>query len=117
MLIFWPFVPEGLRYRNLSSQIVGKFSQNTQDISQDFELPFAYETAMEALSTLITQKKRNGTSAVNGQNQKLDRMLRYIKVVPFLAGIVSPLILACIFLVPVLPFYLCLTTVSKYAVN
>lgn len=71
---------KGLRYRNLSSQIVGKFSQNTQDISQDFELPSAYETAMEALSTLITQKKRNGTSAVNGQNQKLDRMLRYIKI-------------------------------------
>ncbi|KAM3280729.1 folylpolyglutamate synthase isoform X1 [Capsicum chacoense] len=71
---------KGLRYRNLSSQIVGKFSRNTQDISQDFELPSAYETAMEALSTLITQKKRNGTSAVNGQNQKLDRMLRYIKI-------------------------------------
>ncbi|XP_015169219.1 7-deoxyloganetin glucosyltransferase-like isoform X2 [Solanum tuberosum] len=63
----------------MSSQIVGKFSQNNQDISQEFQLPSAYESAMEALSTLITQKKRNGTSAISGPNQKLDRMLRYIK--------------------------------------
>ncbi|KAJ8565103.1 hypothetical protein K7X08_001563 [Anisodus acutangulus] len=73
---------KGLRYRNMSSQIVRKFSQNSQDISQEFQLPSAYESAMEALSTLITQKKRNGTSAISGQktqNQKLDRMLRYIK--------------------------------------
>ncbi|XP_049392269.1 folylpolyglutamate synthase isoform X5 [Solanum stenotomum] len=71
---------KGLRYRNMSSQIVGKFSQNNQDISQEFQLPSAYESAMEALSTLITQKKRNGTSAISGPNQKLDRMLRYIKI-------------------------------------
>ncbi|XP_060183516.1 folylpolyglutamate synthase isoform X2 [Lycium barbarum] len=71
---------KGLRYRNMSSQIVGKFSQNSQDISQEFQLPSAYESAMEALSTLITQKKRNGTSAISGQNQKLDRILRYIKI-------------------------------------
>lgn len=90
-LIFWLYVPEGLRYRNMSSQIVGKFSQNSQDISQDFQLPSAYESAMEALSTLITQKKRNGIPAISGQNQKLDRMLRYIKVVPFLPQTVSPL--------------------------
>ncbi|XP_075102125.1 folylpolyglutamate synthase isoform X2 [Nicotiana tabacum] len=64
----------------MSSQIVGKFSQNSQDISQDFQLPSAYESAMEALSTLITQKKRNGIPAISGQNQKLDRMLRYIKI-------------------------------------
>ncbi|KAG5609467.1 hypothetical protein H5410_020748 [Solanum commersonii] len=64
----------------MSSQIVGKFSQNSQDISQEFQLPSAYESAMEALSTLITQKKRNGISAISGPNQKLDRMLRYIKI-------------------------------------
>lgn len=59
---------------------MGKFSRNSQDISQEFQLPSAYESAMEALSTLITQKKkRNGTSAISGPNQKLDRMLRYIK--------------------------------------
>ncbi|XP_069152546.1 folylpolyglutamate synthase [Solanum lycopersicum] len=63
------------------AQIVGKFSRNSQDISQEFQLPSAYESAMEALSTLITQKKkRNGTSAISGPNQKLDRMLRYIKI-------------------------------------
>lgn len=88
------YVTEVLRYRNMSSQTVGKFSQNNQDISQEFQLPSAYESAMEALSTLITQKKRNGTSAISGQNQKLDRMLRYIQVVPFLTETVSPLILA-----------------------
>nr|XP_009784794.1 PREDICTED: folylpolyglutamate synthase isoform X3 [Nicotiana sylvestris] len=71
---------QGLRYRNMSSQIVGKFSQNNQDISQEFQLPSAYESAMDALSTLITQKKRNGIPAISGQNQKLDRMLRYIKI-------------------------------------
>ncbi|OIS98967.1 PREDICTED: folylpolyglutamate synthase [Nicotiana attenuata] len=71
---------QGLRYRNMSSRIVGKFSQNSQDISQEFQLPSAYESAMEALSTLITQKKRNGIPAISGQSQKLDRMLRYIKI-------------------------------------
>lgn len=46
------------------------------------ELPFSssYETAMEALSSLITRQKRGEKSNIGGKYSKLDRMSMYIKV-------------------------------------
>lgn len=46
----------------------------------DLPLSSAYETAMEALSSLITRQKRGDKTPVGGSYSKLDRMLMYIKV-------------------------------------
>lgn len=47
---------------------------------QDFDVPSSYETAMEALSSLITSKKRGDKSSVGGKYGKLERMSEYLKV-------------------------------------
>lgn len=54
------------------SNVVTK--ENLSDLSS------AYETAMEALSSLITRQKRGDKTPVGGTYGKLERMLMYIKV-------------------------------------
>ena len=66
----------------MSTQIVEKVDSNSiiEENLQELPLSSAYETAMEALSSLITRQKRGTRSAVGGKYKKLDRMLMYIKV-------------------------------------
>ncbi|KZV18297.1 hypothetical protein F511_25401, partial [Dorcoceras hygrometricum] len=52
----------------------------TEENSYDLHPPSAYDTAMEALSSLITKKKRGNGSPVRGKYDKLERMLMYIKI-------------------------------------
>ncbi|PIN05513.1 Folylpolyglutamate synthase [Handroanthus impetiginosus] len=56
-----------------SNLMVEENKKNSNDSS-------AYETAMEALSSLITRKKRGHKSKVGGKYRKLERMLMYIKI-------------------------------------
>ncbi|KAL2553119.1 Folylpolyglutamate synthase [Forsythia ovata] len=51
-----------------------------EENSQDSRLSSAYDTAMEALSSLITRQKRGDRSQVGGKYGKLDRMLMYVKI-------------------------------------
>lgn len=50
---------------------------------QDLAMASSYETAMEALSSLITQQRRGDISALGVNYDKLGRMLKYLKVIPF----------------------------------
>ncbi|KAL7097808.1 hypothetical protein ACP275_10G166300 [Erythranthe tilingii] len=47
---------------------------------QNGHLPSTYDAAMEALSSLITSKRRGDKSAINSKYSKLDRMMMYIKI-------------------------------------
>ena len=72
----------GVRYTKMSSQVVEKMGSNgvVKEYSQDSSLPSSYETAMEALSSLITSPKRGDKSSVGGTYTKLERMSEYLKV-------------------------------------
>lgn len=50
------------------------------DYLQDVPLSSSYETAMDALSSLITRQRRGEQSNVAGKYGKLERMLIYLKV-------------------------------------
>lgn len=52
----------------------------TEENSAALRLSSAYETAMEALSSLITRQKRGDASKIGSKYKKLDRMLMYIKI-------------------------------------
>lgn len=47
---------------------------------QDLAMASSYETAMEALSSLITQQRRGDISALGVNYDKLGRMLKYLKI-------------------------------------
>ncbi|KAM7530032.1 hypothetical protein LguiB_033442 [Lonicera macranthoides] len=47
---------------------------------QELSLSSSYETAMEALSSLITRQKRGEKSNIGGKYSKLDRMSMYVKI-------------------------------------
>ncbi|GFY84732.1 DHFS-FPGS homolog C [Actinidia rufa] len=66
----------------MSSEIMEKLGSNVvvKENSNGLPLSSAYETAMEALSSLITRQKRGDRSAIGGKYGKLDRMLMYIKI-------------------------------------
>lgn len=66
----------------MSSQVMEKTESNVavEDSLQDLPLSNSYETAMEALSSLITRQKRGTPSSVGGKYGKLDRMQMYLKV-------------------------------------
>ncbi|KAB2604437.1 folylpolyglutamate synthase [Pyrus ussuriensis x Pyrus communis] len=50
------------------------------EYSDDLPITSSYESAMEALSSLITHKKRGDTSSVGGKYGKLERMSIYLKI-------------------------------------
>ena len=66
----------------MSSEIMEKLGSTVvvKENSNGLPLSSAYETAMEALSSLITRQKRGDRSAIGGKYGKLDRILMYIKV-------------------------------------
>jgi folylpolyglutamate synthase len=72
----------GVGYTDMSSQVMEKMGNSVvvKEDLQDFDVPYSYETAMEALSSLITRKKRGDKSFVGGTYGKLERMSEYLKV-------------------------------------
>uniref|UniRef100_A0A6M2ECU6 Folylpolyglutamate synthase n=1 Tax=Populus davidiana TaxID=266767 RepID=A0A6M2ECU6_9ROSI len=72
----------GFRCRNMASQNMEKLESNVAiiDYSQDVPLSTSYEVAMEALSSLIRQKKRGDQKGIGGKYGKLDRMRMYLKI-------------------------------------
>ncbi|KAI3507456.1 hypothetical protein L1887_22442 [Cichorium endivia] len=73
---------KGLQYANMSSQTV--LTRNSSSIMsetmQELPSPFTYEAAMEALSSLITGKRREANSNIDTKYKKLERMSMYIKI-------------------------------------
>lgn len=67
----------GFRYSNMSFQVMEKTGS---DDLQDLPLSSSYETAMDALSSLITQRKRGERSSVVPKLDKLERMSMYLKI-------------------------------------
>ncbi|XP_052175745.1 folylpolyglutamate synthase isoform X2 [Diospyros lotus] len=72
----------GFRYTKISSEFMEKPGSNLviKENLQDLPLSPAYETVMEALSSLITTKKRGDRPAVEPKYRKLDGMMMYIKI-------------------------------------
>lgn len=66
----------------MSSQVMEQMQSNVvvKEYSEDPPLTSSYESAMEALSSLITSKKRGDGSSVGGKYGKLERMTIYLKV-------------------------------------
>lgn len=66
----------------MSSQSMAKTETNVvvKDYLQELPTSTSYETAMEALSSLITRQKRGDRSSVGGKYGKLERMQMYLKV-------------------------------------
>lgn len=66
----------------MSSQVMEKIETNVivKDYLEDLPLSSSYESAMEALSSLITRKNRGEKSSVRGKYGKLERMSMYLKV-------------------------------------
>lgn len=73
----------GLQYANMSSQTVTTVSSSSlsSESMQEWESAFSYEAAMEALSSLITRKKRGTKSNTDAKYTKLERMSMYIQVI------------------------------------
>lgn len=76
----------GLQYNAMSSQTINKeekddlgFSENSRQLPRSH----SYESAMDALSSLISRQKRSDRSFVGGKYEKLERMAMYLKVQPF----------------------------------
>ncbi|XP_048321640.2 folylpolyglutamate synthase isoform X2 [Ziziphus jujuba] len=72
----------GCGYIKMSSQVVEKMRSNVvvKEYSEDFPFASSYESAMEALSSLITRQKRGGRSSIGGKYGKLERMSMYLKM-------------------------------------
>lgn len=51
-----------------------------EENTEKLHSPSTYDNAMEALSSLITSKRRGDGPAVSAKYDKLDRMKMYIKV-------------------------------------
>ena len=63
----------------MSSQVIEQMQSNMV-VKEDLSLTSSYESAMKALSSLITGKKRGDRSTVGGKYDKLERMTMYLKV-------------------------------------
>ncbi|KAG8646571.1 hypothetical protein MANES_09G016200v8 [Manihot esculenta] len=76
------FQARGSKYHKMSSQVMEKTESNVavEDSLRDLPLSNSYETAMEALSSLITRQKRGTPSSVGGKYGKFDRMQMYLKI-------------------------------------
>ncbi|KAI5318121.1 hypothetical protein L3X38_037829 [Prunus dulcis] len=72
----------GYRSTKISSQVMEQMQSNVfvKEYSEDLPVTSSYESAMEALSSLITRKKRGERSSVGGKYGKLERMLIYLKI-------------------------------------
>ncbi|KAI7726266.1 hypothetical protein M8C21_008610, partial [Ambrosia artemisiifolia] len=68
---------KGLQYANMSSQTVITVNSSSM---QECHSPYTYEAAMEALSSLITRKKRDRNINTDAKYTKLDRMSMYIQI-------------------------------------
>ncbi|XP_012085952.1 folylpolyglutamate synthase isoform X2 [Jatropha curcas] len=73
---------KGFKYQKVSYQVMEETESNVavKDFLQDPPLSNSYETAMEALSSLITRPKRGIQSSIGGKYGKLDRMHVYLKI-------------------------------------
>ncbi|KAL7582490.1 hypothetical protein Lser_V15G42647 [Lactuca serriola] len=73
---------KGLQYANMSSQTV--LTRNSSSVAsesmQELHSPFTYEAAMEALSSLITGKRRDGNANTDAKYKKLERMSMYVQI-------------------------------------
>ena len=65
----------------MSSQVMDSLENNAivKDM-EDLSLETSYEAAMEALSSLITTKRRGEKSSVDRKYGKLERMSLYLQV-------------------------------------
>ncbi|XP_065856142.1 folylpolyglutamate synthase isoform X2 [Euphorbia lathyris] len=72
----------GINYQIKSSQFMDNmdFDLSVKDYLQKPPLSNSYETAMEALSSLITRPKRGIHSPFVSKYEKLDRMLMYLEI-------------------------------------
>ncbi|KAJ0521361.1 putative tetrahydrofolate synthase [Helianthus annuus] len=70
---------KGLQYANMSSQIVTTVNSSSMQ-EQECHSPYTYEAAMEALSSLITRKKRDRNLNTDAKYTKLERMSMYIQI-------------------------------------
>ncbi|KAF3442479.1 hypothetical protein FNV43_RR16395 [Rhamnella rubrinervis] len=72
----------GSRFLKMSSQVMEKMRSNVviEEYPEDSPLPSSYDSAMEALSSLITRQKRGDRSSVGGKYGKLERMSMYLKI-------------------------------------
>lgn len=68
----------GNRFYNTASQ-----TMESSILSPTLTYSSSYETAMEALSSLITRQSRKDRTAIGGKFSKLERMTMYIKVIIF----------------------------------
>ncbi|KAK6941765.1 hypothetical protein RJ641_027142, partial [Dillenia turbinata] len=70
------------KYKAVSSQVLEKMSSSVASNENllDFPCSSSYETAMEALSSLISGQKRGTKRTVGGKYEKLDRVLMYLKI-------------------------------------
>ncbi|KAI3806630.1 hypothetical protein L1987_22541 [Smallanthus sonchifolius] len=68
---------KGLQYANMSSETVITVNSSSM---QECHSPFTYEAAMEALSSLITRKKRDRILNTDAKYTKLERMSMYIQI-------------------------------------
>nr|XP_043636642.1 folylpolyglutamate synthase isoform X2 [Erigeron canadensis] len=73
---------KGLQSANMSSQtvITVDSSRLTSENFQECHSPSTYEAAMEALSSLITGKKRSASVNTDAKYTKLERMSMYIQI-------------------------------------
>ena len=69
----------GDRFRAMSSPVM-ELMQSNVVVKEDLPLTSSYESAMEALSSLITSKKRGDKLTVGGKYGKLERMRIYLEV-------------------------------------
>ncbi|XP_074320506.1 folylpolyglutamate synthase [Silene latifolia] len=65
-----------------TSQVLEKIRNNkiSEELLSDLSHSRSYETAMEALSSLIRGRKRGDKSTVGGKYTKLERMVMYLKI-------------------------------------
>lgn len=72
------FAIQSSGYTKMSSQVMEKMGSNM--VFKDHPKA-SYDTAMEALSSLITRQKRGDKSSVCGKYGKLERMSMYLKII------------------------------------
>ncbi|CAN6719109.1 unnamed protein product [Malus baccata var. baccata] len=72
----------GYTSTTISYQVMEHMQTNVvaKEYSDDLPITSSYESAMEALSSLITSKKRGDSPSVGGKYGKLERMLIYLKL-------------------------------------
>lgn len=73
----------GFGVRKLSSQFLKSMASNmmVEENTDNLYSQSTYDIAMEALSSLITGKRRGDGPDISTKYSKLDRMMMYIKVI------------------------------------